>query len=80
MPASHYGCKKKLSVSHTSSNRLLLINQDKGCTHSVAHALALPLGPALHNLWTTLLHKGNVRLYVELPTGNISLKINFVFI
>ena len=41
-----------LSVPHTSSNRLLLSNQDKGCTPSVAHSLALPLGPALINLWT----------------------------
>ena len=37
-------------VSHTSSNRLLLSNQDKGCTPSVAHSLPLPLGPALLNL------------------------------
>ena len=37
---------------HTSSNRLLLSNQDKGCTPSVAHSLPLPLGPALLNLWT----------------------------
>ena len=41
-----------VSESHTSSNRLLLSNQDKGCTPSVAHSLALPLGPALLNLWT----------------------------
>ena len=41
-----------VSVPHTSSNRLLLSNQDKGCTPSVAHSLALPLGPALLNLWT----------------------------
>ena len=40
-----------VSVPHTSSNRLLLSNQDKGCTPSVAHSLALPLGPALLNLW-----------------------------
>ena len=37
-----------VSVPHTSSNWLLLSNQDKGCTPSVA----LPLGPALLNLWT----------------------------
>ena len=43
-----------VSVPHTSSNRLLLSNQDKGCTPSVAHALALPLGPALHNVWNML--------------------------
>ena len=41
-----------VSVPHTSSNWLLLSNQDKGCTSSVAHSLALPLGPALLNLWT----------------------------
>ena len=40
-----------VSVPHTSSNRLLLSNQDKGYTPSVAHSLALPLGPALLNLW-----------------------------
>ena len=39
-----------VSVPHTSSNRMLLRNQDKRCTPSVAHSLALPLGPALHNL------------------------------
>ena len=43
-----------VSVPHTSSNRLLLSNQDKGCTPSVAHSLALPLGPALLNLWTEM--------------------------
>ena len=36
----------------TFSSRLLLSNQDKGCTPSVAHSLPLPLGPALLNLWT----------------------------
>ena len=44
-----------VSVPHTSSNRLLLSNQDKGCTPSVAHSLALALGPALLNLWTVSL-------------------------
>ena len=43
-----------VSVPHTSSNRLLLSNQGKGCTPSVAHSLALPLGPALLNLWTVV--------------------------
>ena len=43
-----------VSVPHTSSNRLLLSNQDKGCTPGVAHSLPLPLGPALLNLWTDL--------------------------
>ena len=41
-----------VSVLHTPSNRLLLSNQDKGCTPCVAHSLPLPLGPALLNLWT----------------------------
>ena len=41
-----------VSVPHTSSNRLLLSNQDKGCTPSVAHSLPFPLGPALLNLST----------------------------
>ena len=43
-----------VSVLHTSSNRLLLSNQDKGCTPSVAHSLPLPLGPALLNLWSEI--------------------------
>ena len=34
----------------TFSSRLLLSNQDKGCTPSVLLPLVLPLGPALHNL------------------------------
>ena len=42
-------------LSHTSSNRLLLRNQDKGCTPSVAHSLAVPLGPALLNLWYSII-------------------------
>ena len=41
-----------VSVPHTSFDRLLLSNQDKGCTPSVAHSLPLPLDPALLNLWT----------------------------
>ena len=41
-----------VSVPHSSSNRLLLSNQDKGCTPSVAHSLPLPPGPTLLNLWT----------------------------
>ena len=45
-----------VSVPHISSNQLLLSNQDKGCTPSVAHSLALPLGPALHNLCTVIQH------------------------
>ena len=43
-----------VSVPHTSSNRLLLSNQDKGCTPSVAHSLPLPLGPTLLNLSSVL--------------------------
>ena len=39
----------------TSSNRLLLSNQDKGCTPSVAHPLALPLRSALHNVSSVVL-------------------------
>ena len=31
-------------------NRLLLSYQDKGCTPSVAHSLALPLGPGLYHV------------------------------
>ena len=38
----------------TFSSRLLLSNQDKGCTPSVAHSLPLPLGPALLNLWIVI--------------------------
>ena len=38
----------------TSSNRLLLSNQDKRSTPSVAHSLPLPLGPALLNLSTII--------------------------
>ena len=45
-----------VSVPHTSSYLLLLSNQDKGCTPSVAHSLPLPLGPALLNLWSVLVH------------------------
>ena len=39
----------------TFSSRLLLSNQDKGCTPSGVLPLALPLGPALHNLLTVFL-------------------------
>ena len=42
----------------TFSSRLLLSNQDKGCTPSVAHSLPLPLGPALLNLWNIEMSKG----------------------
>ena len=56
-----------VSVLHTSSNRLLLSNQDKGCTPSVAHSFPLPLGPALLNLWIMTYHCTNQRM----PTSNI---------
>ena len=49
-----------VSVPHTSSNRLLLSNQDKGCTPSVAHSLPLPLGPTLLNLWTISKYRPNL--------------------
>ena len=45
-----------VSVLHTSSNRLMLSNQDKGCTPSVAHSLLLPLGPGLLNLWSVCMY------------------------
>ena len=54
-----------VSMPHTSSNQLLLSIQDKGCTPSVAHSLALPLGPALHNLW-------NNRSYRACKSCNLS--------
>ena len=49
-----------VSVLHTSSSRLLLSNQDKGCTPSVAHSLPLPLGPALLNLSTVRITNAKV--------------------
>ena len=54
-----------VSVLHTSSNRLLLSNQDKGCTPCVAHSLPLPLGPALLNLWTVFKSHVNTSMYVD---------------
>ena len=42
----------------TFSSRLLLSNQDKGCTPSVAHSLPLPLGPALLNLSNVTMEQG----------------------
>ena len=39
----------------TFSSRLLLSNQVKGCSPSVAHSLPLPLGPALLNLSNVML-------------------------
>ena len=61
-----------VSVLHTSSNRSLLSNQDKGCTPSVAHSLPLPLGPALLNLWT-------VSLCMQLEGGNIQYSTHKVY-
>ena len=49
-----------VSAPHTSSNRLLLSNQDKGCTPSVSHSLPLPLGPALLNLSNDFLLRSKV--------------------
>ena len=54
-----------VSVPHTSSNRLLLSNQDKGCTPSVAHSLALPLDPALLNLWNIRLKMRFVNIHED---------------
>ena len=56
-PLSWLLCNKRLEdvhfvkLLHTSSNRLLLIHQDKGSTPSLAHSLAFPShDPDLHNL------------------------------
>ena len=46
----------------TFSSRLLLSNQDKGCTPSVVLPLALPLGPALHNLASIFFCKCKTRV------------------
>ena len=81
-----------VSVPHTSSNRLLLSNQDKGCTPSVAHSLPLPLGPDLLNLsnvatlwrcaeqysWFSTLHKGSGGLILPWKTFHC-FKIFFLF-
>ena len=48
-------------MPHTSSSRLLLSNQDKGCTPNVAHSLPLPLGPALLNLWNQAPPKSGIK-------------------
>ena len=58
-----------VSVLHTSSNRLLLSNQDKGCTPSVAHSLPLPLGPALLNLWIMF----TTQAVISLLEGSVAL-------
>ena len=49
----------------TSFNRLLLSNQDKGYTPSLAHSLALPHGPGLLNISNVL-----VRIRTFKPTQN----------
>ena len=51
----------------TFSSRLLLSNQDKGCTPSVAHSLPLPLplGPALLNLWIVSKYHENPSRYIR---------------
>ena len=58
-----------VSVLHTSSNRLLLSNQDKGCTPCVAHSLPLPLGPALLNLWTNSPLKKLTKVFLACKAG-----------
>ena len=62
-----------VSVPHnTSSNWLLLSNQDKGCTPSVAHSLALPIGPTLLNLWIISKHFGERRRgFAETAVGRM---------
>ena len=65
----------------TFSSRLLLSNQDKGCTPSVAHSLPLPLGPALLNLSSyTIMHActsvqetGNLRYFPSTSCTNITI-------
>ena len=69
-----------VSVRHTSSNRLLLSNQDKGCTPSVAHSLALPLGPDLLNLWTikyvcVAVRLNNKKIYVSIAAASICFSV-----
>ena len=49
----------------TFSSRLLLSNQDKGCTPSVAHSLPLPLGPALLNLWNVFVMEKTHAVYAR---------------
>ena len=62
-----------VSVLHTSCNRLLLSNQDKGCTPSAAHSLPLPLGPALLNLW-------NVKVYRQVRFPIQSIKMSTILL
>ena len=62
-----------VSVPHTSSNRLLLSNQDKGCTPSVAHSLPLPLDLALLNLWTVFLFGDKYGIFRVFPGGDMGL-------
>ena len=68
-----------VSVPHTPSNRLLLSNQDKGCTPSVAHSLALPLDPALLNLWNMIMvHTSRFLLTGYVPGSHIILQVEYL--
>ena len=73
-----------VSVPHTSSNRLLLSNQDKGCTPSVAHSLPLPLGPALINLSIVFLTQVFLLFFSTLTLSstfsNISIKSDYFWV
>ena len=70
-----------VNVPHTSSNRLLLSNQDKGCTPSVAHSLALPLGHALHNVWIKKCACASASMYHNNKTRKFGLRsdVNYCF-
>ena len=63
----------------TFSSRLLLSNQDKGCTPSVAHSLPLPLGPALLNLSSdkTLMQSFHMTIRIMCHERETLLKLNF---
>ena len=61
----------------TFSSRLLLSNQDKGCTPSVVLPLVLPLGPALHNLSNILLLVWSLNIYLGVSVSLICSRIGF---
>ena len=63
----------------TFSSRLLLSNQDKGCTPSVAHSLPLPLGPALLNLSNVTVQKDTILLILQSNFLIFSLAKNWIF-